>query len=318
MDEFEIIKRFFLRNEPDPNLKIGIGDDCAIFNCQNNLAITTDTLVENVHFFSDVDPYSLGYKSLAVNLSDLAAMGANPKYFLLALTLPNANESFLNKFSQGIWDLASKYNVKLIGGDLTHGPLTITITAIGESLAHKEITRSHAQVGDDIYISGTLGAAALGVFLKSNQTHLHDQKLEASAFKHLDLPEPRIILGQRLRGIASSMLDLSDGLSTDLLHILKLSHVGALIDLDLIPYDPSLYEVDLSNRINFALAGGDDYELCFTANPSFREKIHSIAKELKLPLTRIGEITSNIAKIDYLLNKKPFTLSAKGYNHFEL
>lgn len=317
MNEFEIIKRYFQRKIDDPDLKLGIGDDCAIFNFgSNNVAVTTDTLVEGVHFFPDVEPHALGYKSLAVNISDLAAMGAVPRYFTLALTIPEYNQQFLEQFTHGLFEIANRHQIRLIGGDTTRGPLSITITAIGEISHGKEITRHKAKIGDDIYVSGDLGGAALAVFLKSNQTHLNDQYLEIEAFKRLEYPIPRVNLGLKLVGIASSMLDLSDGLSSDLEHIVRLSNVGAIIDLDLIPYSQSLYEIDMLNRINMAISGGDDYELCFTSDPENREAISKLSTELNIPVTIIGSITDNIGNICYHMKGMPFELHTKGYNHF--
>ena len=294
MDEFEIIRSYFCRQVADPQLKIGIGDDCAVFNPgSGHIAVTTDTLVEGVHFFSDADPEAVGFKSLAVNVSDLAAMGAVPKYFTLALTIPEYNSRFLEKFSHGLFRMASSCGISLIGGDTTHGPLSITITAIGTTKPGMEITRSGARPGDEIYVSGELGGAALAVY-----------------------PQPRVELGCSLAGVATSMLDLSDGLSSDLMHILEQSATGAHIELEQIPYSRSLFELDLFNRFNFAVSGGDDYELCFTVPPEKRNALKEIAEKLGISVTRIGTVTADRGEITYTLNGIPFDIKTRGYNHF--
>ncbi len=317
MDEFEIIRSYFCRQVADPQLKIGIGDDCAVFNPgSGHIAVTTDTLVEGVHFFSDADPEAVGFKSLAVNVSDLAAMGAVPKYFTLALTIPEYNSRFLEKFSHGLFRMASSCGISLIGGDTTHGPLSITITAIGTTKPGMEITRSGARPGDEIYVSGELGGAALAVFLKSNATHLTDPLLESDSFMKLDYPQPRVELGCSLAGVATSMLDLSDGLSSDLMHILEQSATGAHIELEQIPYSRSLFELDLFNRFNFAVSGGDDYELCFTVPPEKRNALKEIAEKLGISVTRIGTVTADRGEITYTLNGIPFDIKTRGYNHF--
>lgn len=270
MNEFSIIKKFFDKHSLNDNeIVAGIGDDAALIAPPTGyeLAFTTDTLVENIHFHANTDVYDIGYKSLAVNLSDLAAMGATPKWILLALTIPTNDVPWLEKFSAGIFDLAAKYSVKLIGGDLTRGPLTITIQAIGIVPTGLALRRSHAKPGDNIYVTGTLGDSAF-----SNYTLL---------------PTPQVDTGIKLRGIASSAIDISDGLAADLQHILDASHVGAKVVVDHLPLSKELAHLDKQTAINFALNGGDDYQLCFTV-PA--DKIHKLTME---NITQIGVITAD-------------------------
>src|SRR5690349_11072295 len=230
MSEFGLIDRFFTRPARDPAVRLGVGDDAAIVapapGCE--LAISVDMLVEGRHFLADVDPEALGHKTLAVNLSDLAAMGATPRWALLAGALPDANEAWLAAFSRGLFALAERFDVALIGGDTTRGPRNLCVTIIGELPAGTAITRAGARAGDDIWVSGTLGDAMLALAALHGRTPLAPAELGALRVR-LERPEPRVALGEKLRGVASAALDVSDGLTGDLAHILDASHVGARI-----------------------------------------------------------------------------------------
>lgn len=289
MGEFELIRRFFDR-APNRAL-LGVGDDCALLrpNAGLELAITTDMLVEGRHFARDVSPRSLGHKSLAVNLSDLAAMGAAPRWALLALGVPAADEKWLEAFSAGFFSLADRYGVELIGGDTTRASaITISIVALGEVPAGVAMYRSAARPADDVWVSGEVGGAALA---------LHRPDI-AEAARRLHEPEPRVELGERLRGLAHAAIDVSDGLAGDLGHILERSQVGAVIDYERIPRPEVLRTLGQHELArDCVLAGGDDYELLFTAVPQHREAIEALSGELGLALSRIGAIHAGDAKL---------------------
>jgi thiamine-monophosphate kinase len=299
LGEFDLIWRFFkagsesmAQNQTDQVL-LGIGDDCALLQPDGaqSLAVTSDILVEGRHFFAGANPEWLGHKALAVNLSDLAAMGAKPVGFTLALALPHADSSWLAQFSQGLFRLAQQWRCPLIGGDTTQGPLTICITALGHVPSGAAIKRSGAKVGDDIWVSGTVGDARLALGALRSEWPLDQSSLE-TILHRMHQPEPRIALGMQLRGIASSALDVSDGLLGDLGHILKASQVNAEVLIDQLPISNTLAEQTESLRRQCAANGGDDYELCFTAPKNKRTEIESLSTTL-LPLTRIGSIASS-------------------------
>ena len=298
LGEFDLIWRYFkagsesmAQNQTD-HVLLGIGDDCALLQPDpaQSLAVTSDMLIEGRHFFAGANAAWLGHKALAVNLSDLAAMGARPVGFTLSLALPDANATWLAQFSQGLFRLAQQWQCPLIGGDTTQGPLTICITALGHVPAGAAIKRSGAQVGDDIWVSGTLGDARLALGALRSEWLLDRIDLEA-VLPRMHEPEPRITLGMQLRGIASSALDVSDGLLGDLNHILKASHVNAEVRIDQLPTSRALAEQTEHLRRQCAANGGDDYELCFTAPSSKRMELESLSTAI-LPLTRIGSITS--------------------------
>lgn len=318
MNEFELINRFFTR--APKRAKLGVGDDCAIITPTSDmeLAISTDTLISGRHFFPFMDPRKLGHKALAVNLSDLAAMGATPRYFTLALSLPRADEEWLQEFSRGLLSLADGYQCELIGGDTTCGPLSITITVIGELRKPFVLRRDAAQVGDDLWVSGELGDAALA--LRVINTH---SKLSEADFQHvrdrLEQPMPRIALGVALRPLAHAAIDVSDGLVGDLRHILERSKVGADILLDRIPVSAVMSSQPLEVQYQCALAGGDDYELCFTAPRSSRAEIEALASPTGLRLTRIGVITagSDLRLLDKQGIPAPIEQNGlKAFDHF--
>ncbi|MDV6342843.1 thiamine-phosphate kinase [Nitrosomonas sp. Is24] len=318
--EFDIIRRYFKR--PVTNAVLGAGDDAALISVPAGaeLAISTDTLVSGRHFFADADPYWLGYKSLAVNLSDMAAMGAKPRWALLALTLPeelvSQNTTWLAEFSQGFFTLADRYHVELIGGDTTAGPLNIGIQIIGEVVAGKALRRSGAQTGDDIWVSGKLGDAALALRHELQQIILEPEEI-AQCLPSLLTPVARVELGQRLIGLAHSAIDISDGLVADLGHILVASEKAACINMTDIPCSAVVKKYrQQSTTIDCLLTGGDDYELCFTAAKTNRREIEKLSGELILPLTRIGEIYSGTGLTVKDAQGNAMTLDSKGYDHF--
>jgi len=309
MNEFELIQNYFNWPLTDPTVELGIGDDAAIFNLDSRyqLVTSTDTLSEGVHFFKDDFPENIAYKSLAVNLSDIAAMGAIAKYFTLAITLPKLDEIWLKKFSESLKETSSKYNVSLIGGDTTKGPLSITITMMGVVEKLKAIKRSGAKNGDSIYVSGEIGDAAL--CLKK----IHEkEKPNKSEMSKLNRPIPRLEIGLALRGIASSCIDISDGLEQDLSHIIKSSKVGATIDIQRIPLSQSMDKYIKGNDDwSLPLCGGDDYELCFTAPKTEEGNLKEISKSCGVKITKIGVIDNSKR-----LNILGFKGFLESYQHF--
>ena len=302
MGEFDLIARYFTRPvRPDGAAVLGVGDDCALLAPAPGmqLAVSSDMLVEGRHFFADVDPEALGHKALAVNLSDLAACGARPLAFTLALSLPRVDEPWLAGFSRGMWALADAHGCELVGGDTTQGPLNICITVFGEVPAGQALLRSGAQPGDDIYVSGTLGDARLALEALLGHITLPADVL-ARARQRLERPTPRVPLGLALRGVASSAMDVSDGLLGDLSHILKASGVGASIDTHITSNLIAASAYKSSARGQFGqkfahqctLAGGDDYELAFTAPPARRAAVAAASEASHTPVTRIGTVSA--------------------------
>ena len=295
MGEFDLIDRYFKR--PVRQADVGIGDDCAIWTPRagHQLAISTDMLVEGRHFLSTVDPERLGHKALAVNLSDLAACGATPQVFLLSLALPRLEESWLEGFSRGLFALADAQRIELIGGDTTQGPLNISITVMGDVPMGQAILRSGALAGDDLYVSGHLGDARLA--LEAFRGHVGlPQLVFESARLRMETPSPRVALGQSLRGLATAMADISDGLLGDLGHILRASQVGAVIDwpacLPLLAASQA-WPCPEALALTCVLSGGDDYELVFTAPASARQAVLEASHRSVTPVTRIGQIISD-------------------------
>lgn len=319
MSEFDLIARYFVRPaHPKNRAMLGIGDDCALLTQKSGMqtAISTDMLVEGRHFFPGADPYQLGHKSLAVNLSDLAAMGAEPIAFALAFSLPEANEEWLAQFSKGMFALADAHGCELIGGDTTKGPLNICITVFGQTPIGEALRRDAAQVGDDIWVSGALGDARLAVGALYNEYSL-DADVLAQAATRLHKPQPRVALGLALRGIAHAALDLSDGLIGDLGHILQRSQVGAALHVDALPLGSMLQQQSLEMRRRLSLSGGDDYELCFTAPVSKRDAVLGAGLAAATPVTRIGTIdaTSGIRLLDN--DNEPIAITLSSFDHFD-
>jgi thiamine-monophosphate kinase len=321
VNEFALIDRYFRRSPRDSAVRIGVGDDAAVIRPTRGmeLVVSVDMLVEGRHFLRDTDPRRLGHKTLAVNLSDLAAMGASPRYALLAGALPDAEEAWLGEFATGFFAVADAYGVELIGGDTTKGPRNLCVTIIGEVPPGTALTRGGAKMGDDIYVSGSLGDAALALAALQQRTTLAPNALEAARTR-LESPTPRVALGERLRGIASAALDVSDGLTGDLAHILDASHVGAIVELASIPRSPALDEKlgggERELALRCLLAGGDDYELCFTANPALRHRVTDIGRALELPLTRIGAITPAQEFIVRDAHGSPLAALPRAFDHF--
>lgn len=318
--EFNIIEKYFKR--PTPQADLGVGDDAALLKVTagHQLVVSTDMSVAGTHFFADAAPFDIGWKSLAVNISDIAAMGANPKWATLAIALPEANEGWLAEFSRGFFACAEQFGVDLIGGDTTRGPLNISVTIMGEVPTGKALRRDGASVGDDIWVSGQLGSAALGLACLKNKTLQGKITLENDALQAnihaLCRPIPRTALGLALRDIATSCIDISDGLLADLGHILSASNLGAEVHLEKLPM--SLY---LLNHLaepeiqNCVLAGGDDYELCFTAPASKRKEIELIGKEQQILLTCIAATRIDIG-LQAIYKGTALNLNSKGFDHF--
>ena len=294
MGEFDLIARYFTR--PGRHAVLGVGDDCALLQPQAGmqLAVSSDMLVEGRHFLSTTPAAGLGHKALAVNLSDLAACGAKPLAFTLALALPFIDENWLAGFSKGLWDLADAHGCELIGGDTTQGPLNICITVLGEVPPGDALLRQHAQVGDDIYISGTVGDARLALEFFKGTVSLEATYFEAARLR-MDRPTPRVELGLALRGVANAAIDVSDGLLGDLGHILQRSQVGAVIETawvqDSAAISDAMQSVAFNKRLDFALAGGDDYELLFTAPPDQADEVLDAGEQCGVSITCIGRIT---------------------------
>jgi thiamine-monophosphate kinase len=318
MSEFDLIARYFTRPAaPGGRAVLGIGDDCALLAPAPGMqmAISSDMLVEGRHFFPDADPSALGHKCMAVNLSDLAAMGAQPLAFTLALALPAAQDAWLAPFSAGLLALADRHGCELIGGDTTKGPLTICITVFGEIPAGSALQRDAAQAGDDIWISGALGDARLALAGYRNEITLAeaDQRL---AGERMHRPTPRVALGLALRGIARAAIDISDGLGGDLGHILERSGVGATLDVDALPAGPVLQRQARALQRRFALAGGDDYELCFTAASDRRDAVLRAAAASGVGVTRVGVIERAPGLRLRAADGSALDLSFPSFDHF--
>lgn len=315
LSEFDLIRRFFTR--PVHKAALGVGDDCALIEARpgHQLAISTDMLVSGRHFFPDVPPRSLGHKALAVNLSDLAAMGAEPRAFTLALALPEADPAWLEAFAGGMLALADDHGCELIGGDTTKGPLTLSLTVFGDVPPRHALRRDAARPGDDIWISGTLGDARLALGDCRGEWLLPEPDFTLIR-PRMDTPTPRVALGMALRGVAHAALDVSDGLIGDLGHILARSSVGAIVDVDALPRSEVLGAQPLDRQRECVLAGGDDYELCFTAPAGNREAIAAISHQLGLPLTRVGSITPEAGLRIVDRHGDPFTFSGTSFDHF--
>jgi len=308
--EFSLIEKYFSQQSISrDDVVVSIGDDAAIMQLapDEQLVVSTDTMVEEVHFPKDTHPFDIGYKLMAVNLSDLASMGAQPRWASLALTLPESNEAWLKEFSKGLFELAKKYSVQLIGGDTTRGPLTLSLTLHGTVTENKYLQRGNAQVGDAIFVSGQLGDAGLAL------RYLQDKKdVPAIILARLNQPTPRIELGQSLIGIAHAAIDISDGLLADLAHILDASQLGATLQLEALPLSNSVRSSVANGDWSLPLSAGDDYELCFTLPESAIKHLDS----QHCLLTRIGTVVSGKGIDCYTPDGKKLEFHDSGYDHF--
>lgn len=317
--EFDLIARWFTRVPRNAaHVPLAGGDDCALLapTPGMQLAVSTDTMVEGRHFLATVPPERLGHKALAINLSDLAACGAAPLAFTLALTLPRIDESWLDGFARGLWALADAYAIDLVGGDTTSGPLAITITVFGEVPPGKALLRSGARAGDELWISGTAGDARLALEVFRGSVSLAGEAFEAARMR-MECPTPRVALGLALRGVATSAIDVSDGLVGDLGHILERSGVGATVDADALPASPVLAAQSLALRRECGLAGGDDYELLFTAPPARRDAVRAAAAQAGVAVTRIGTIDAAPGVLRVVdAQGRPLEQRFAGFDHF--
>lgn len=319
MGEFDLIARYFTR--PVRRNPLGVGDDCALLQPAPGmqLAVSTDLLVEGRHFLATVDPRALGHKALAVNLSDLAACGARPLAFTLALALPQVDEAWLAGFAEGLFALADAHDCELVGGDTTRGPLVINITVFGEVPAGQALLRSGARAGDDLWVSGTLGDARLALEAFRGTVSL-PQQVFAAARARLERPQPRVALGLALRGIASSAIDVSDGLLGDVAHVLEGSRVGATIATagapTLMAAARDGLSLDAARIEELVFAGGDDYELAFTAPALQRAAVEAAAAEARTPVTRIGRIDAEPGLRLVDAQGQPVARRFAGFDHF--
>ncbi|GAA0225953.1 thiamine-phosphate kinase [Castellaniella daejeonensis] len=315
--EFDLIARYFKR--PSPDRMLGVGDDCALMSLSTGceLAVSTDMLVEGRHFLPDADPAALGHKALAVNLSDLAAMGARPLACTLALSLPAVDHAWLAAFSEGFHALSRESHCPLVGGDTTRGMsgIVLSVTVLGEVRRSHALRRDAARVGDDVWISGTLGGADLALRLVLGQLPPDPERLRATR-PLLDRPTPRLKLGRYLAGVAHAAIDVSDGLLQDLGHVLQASHCGAELWMDALPAHPALAGLDESLRRDALLAGGDAYELCFTARPLRREQIQALGRQLNVPVARVGTLVrgQGVRVLDG--DGQAVPLVRRGFDHF--
>ncbi|HQT32186.1 MAG TPA: thiamine-phosphate kinase [Thiobacillus sp.] len=314
--EFSLIAKHFTR--ATPGAVLGVGDDCALLapTPGMQLAVSSDMLLEGRHFSPQDSPAGIGHKSLAVNLSDLAAMGATPRWATLAIALPEENDAWLTAFARGFFRLADLHGIELVGGDTTRGALTLSITVMGEVPPGQALRRDGAQAGDDIWVSGVLGSAALALAYRQGRLFM-EQVDAARVLPALYLPTPRVALGIALRGIAHSAIDISDGLLADLGHILERSGVGARLEFGALPTLPVvqsyLHEAVARNCV---LAGGDDYELCFTAPAGQRDAIQAAAASTNVMVSRIGQITAESGLSVIGTDGQPLTYDKTGYDHF--
>jgi thiamine-monophosphate kinase len=320
LGEFDLIRRFFARSVPAdrPDIVLGVGDDCALLQpaAGEQWAVSTDTLVEGVHFLPG-DPASLGHKALAVNLSDLAACGAEPRCFFLALALPGVDPTWLGDLSRGLFALADAYRCVLAGGDTTRSSsgVVITVTVLGAVPAGQALLRSGASPGDDLWVSGTVGDAALGLALRQGRAEARPDAASLASDR-LDRPAPRVALGQALRGLATSAIDVSDGLLGDLGHILERSAVGARVEWDRVPRSDTLRQQPEHGQLQWALQGGDDYELLFSAPAGRSDEVERTGHAVGVPVSRIGEVTSTGRLIVVDGGGRAMDTAPRAFDHF--
>jgi len=313
LGEFELIDRFFDRPRSDPGIEIGIGDDAAVVRADGPLAVAADTLVGGVHFPPELEPRAIGHRALAVNLSDLAAMGARPRWATLALTLPCAETQWLEAFADGFFALADRYEVALIGGDTTRGPLTVTVQVIGMLESRPPLLRSGGLADDGIWVTGTLGDAAAGLAALAAEAKGPAAEWLGHRFAY---PDPRVAIGLALTAVAHAAIDVSDGLVADLGHVCDASGLGAEIDVARLPLSPALIERAGTERAReYALTGGDDYELCFTAAADAADTLEQLAAACGTPVTRIGRLVRERG-VHPILDGRPVPLAAAGFRHF--
>ncbi|MFC0226781.1 thiamine-phosphate kinase [Serratia aquatilis] len=318
--EFDLIAHYFDRFKSlRRDVQLGIGDDCALLTVAEKqlLAISTDTLVSGIHFLPDINPADLGYKALAVNLSDLAAMGADPAWLSLALTLPEVDEEWLKAFSDSLFEQLNYYGMQLIGGDTTRGPLSMTLTINGLIPVGRALTRSGARIGDWIYVTGTLGDSAAGLAILQQRLQVNERVArEYLLARHLR-PQPRVLQGQALRDLASSAIDISDGLISDLKHVLNASQCGARVELDELPMSQVLTgNTDAEQALCWALTGGEDYELCFTVPEINRGALEVALSNLGADYTCIGQIGPQSEGMKFYRDNREIVLPWGGFDHF--
>jgi len=320
LSEFELIRRYF--THPAPHARLGVGDDAALVRVRSGmeLVVAADMLICGRHFFPDASPRGIGHKALAVNLSDMAAMGATARWATLAVALPRAEPAWVRAFASGLMDLARRHGVELIGGDTTSGPLAICVQVLGEVPAGRALLRSGARRGDEIWVSGQIGDAGLAVAARRGRVKLAAGEMTAVQ-RRLDLPEPRVALGIALRGIAHGAIDISDGLCADLGHICERSEVSAVIAFERLPVSAVVKRYLGSAAVRTAvLAGGDDYELCFTARPQRRAAVLAAARRVRVPVSAVGRIErapARGARVTVLDGDgRPIRIRNGGYDHF--
>jgi len=316
VSEFQLVRKYF--THPVKNTRVGIGDDCALLQLRPGmeLAVSTDMLVSGTHFFPDADPFQLGHKVLAVNLSDLAAVGGVPRWATLAVALPEVDEAWIEAFSRGFFALADLCEVDLIGGDTTRGPLNFCVQIMGEVPIGTALLRSGARTGDEVWVSGELGDAALALAHLQGRTRLDPNAL-ATCLPRLNAPTPRVELGWALRGIATSCIDVSDGLLQDLGHILEMSGVGVELRMNRLPRSAVLAShSDAACAMECVLGGGDDYELCFTANRASHGAVEALIAQIGVRLTCIGEIVSQHGMRVLDQHGAQIAVTKSGFDHF--
>ena len=319
--EFSLIERFFaVPSGPRDDVVLGIGDDAAVVNVPagEQLAVAVDTMVAGVHFPEVASAADIGHKALAVNLSDMAAMGATPRWATLALTLPQPDDEWVESFAHGFFALAERFRVQLIGGDTTRGPLCVSVQILGTLPQHRALQRAGAQIGDRVFVSGMLGDAGRALRLL-RRDRACAAPARAALENRLHRPEPRVLLGARLRGLASAAIDVSDGLLADLAHVLAASGVGAALDVDALPRSDafrSCIRPDEPDWLELPLAAGDDYELCFTAAPHHAAALQTVAEELGVPLTDIGQIEAAPGLRCHHADGRVHQPVRRGYEHF--
>lgn len=318
--EFNLIEKYFVgRQTQRTDVLLAAGDDCALVEAPtgSSIAISTDTLVSGTHFLPDANPAWVAHKALASNISDLAAMGATPAWVSFALTMPFVDEAWLAPFCDSFFELADQYGIQLIGGDTTKGPLSLTLTVQGFVPKGQALKREGAKVGDEIYVTGSIGDSKAGLDVILNQAQADRPWAKILEQRHY-LSSPRVCVGEALRGIASAAIDISDGVISDLGHILKRSHVGANVEVEHLPISSQLVEfvAGRDRALQYALTSGEEYELCFTVPEEKREALSHALKDIDCSVTCIGQINSN-GNLTFTRNGQIITWQLNGYDHFK-